>query len=414
MNETSKDKDTRQRVRSLYERFPYPTPSGDLEAIRQGQVLELGYPRFFFHKYWPRAAYREDLDILVAGCGTLQAARYAAAHPGARVTGIDLSEASLHATRSAASRHGLANLALKRLAVEDAPKLDQAFDLVVSTGVIHHLPDPAAGLKALRAVLRPEGRCYLMLYAPHGRDAIYYLQELLAAMGHDSDSLDREAVEALARLVETLPAEHPLWHRRRQFPDLTQPAELVDYLLHPRDRPYTLGQSRELLTACGFTLQDVFNRAHYAPLCSGLAESPLYRPASGDNPWRAFELGEMYRAALTRHDLIAAPDNAPPETQAVDLNGDISEITPVPMPGVRETAAANGGATLQWPGHAFSDIRLDLDARELAVYRSVDGRRNLGSIRDVLGDNPLAADTRQLQVLLQRLAAHDYLWLAAP
>lgn len=414
MNETSRDKDTRQRVRSLYERFPYPTPSGDLEAIRQGQVLELGYPRFFFHKYWPRAAYRDDLDILVAGCGTLQAARYAAAHPNARVTGIDLSETSLENTRSAASRHRLDNLTLQRLAVEDAPELDRAFDLVVSTGVIHHLPDPAAGLKALRAVLRPAGRCYLMLYAPHGRDAIYYLQELLAALGHDSDSLDQEAVEALTRLVETLPAEHPLWHRRRQFPDLTQPAELVDYLLHPRDRPYTLAESRDLLKACGFTLQDVFNRAHYAPRCSSLGDSLLYRPASGDDPWRGFDLGEMYRAALTRHDLIAAPDSAPPETRAVDLTGDLSEIIPVTMPGVSETAAANGGATLQWPGHAFDHIRLELDAHELGFFRAVDGRTSLATLREKLEGNPLVSDTRRLAELLRDLADHDYLWLAAP
>lgn len=414
MKEQGYNENTRQRVRSLYERFPYPTPSGDLEAIRQGQVLELGYPSFFFHKYWPRAEYREDLDILVAGCGTLQAARYAAAHPRARVTGIDLSEASLENTRTAARRHGLDNLEVRRLAVEDAPDLDRAFDLVVSTGVIHHLPDPAAGLKALRAVVRPDGRCYLMLYAPHGRDAIYYLQDLLAGLGHDSESLDEQGLEALTRLVETLPAEHPLWHRRRQFPDLTQPAELVDYLLHPRDRPYTLAECRALLDECGFVLQDVFNRAHYAPQCSGLADSPLYRiPAGGDN-WRAFDAGELYRAALTRHDLIVARDDAGPDTPAAVLTRDPARIVPVPMPGVQATAAGGGGATLRWPGHAFADIRVDLDQDESAFYRAVDGRRSLAAIRETLGNNPVAVDTRRMNDLVRRLVDHDYLWLAAP
>jgi SAM-dependent methyltransferase len=413
MNETPDNENTRQRVRSLYERFPYPTPSGDLEAIRQGQVLELGYPSFFFHKYWPQAAYREDLDILVAGCGTLQAARYAAAHPRARVTGIDLSEASLENTRAAGRRHRLDNLAVHRMAVEDAAGLGQTFDLVVSTGVIHHLPEPAAGLQALRQVLRPDGRCYLMLYAPHGRDAIYYLQQLLAALGHDSDSLDRDGIEALSRLVDTLPAEHPLWHRRRQFPDLTQPAELVDYLLHPRDRPYTLAESRELLSGCGLKLQDVFNRAHYAPACSGLADSSLYQPASSDS-WRAFDLGEMYRAALTRHDLIAARDDAAPPAQAALLARDPAEIVPVPMPGVQATAGSDGSTTLRWPGHAFGDIRLALDGDESAFFKTVDGHRSLATIRDGLGDTPLGADMGRLYELVRRLADHDYLWLAAP
>jgi SAM-dependent methyltransferase len=44
---------------------------------------------------WPTEKPRADRDILVAGCGTSQAAAYAIREPDAHVTGIDISEASL-------------------------------------------------------------------------------------------------------------------------------------------------------------------------------------------------------------------------------------------------------------------------------------------------------------------------------
>lgn len=410
--EASRPRDTSERVRTLYERFPYPSPRDDLVAIAQGHVLELGYPRWFFHKYWPRQGYREDLDILVAGCGTVQAARYAAAHPGARVTGVDVSEASLNHSRDLAERHGLQNLELARLPVEGAAELGRDFDLIVSTGVIHHLPEPATGLAALRKVLREDGRVYLMLYAPHGRDAIYYLQALMEQLGVNSADITEEELDQLRRLVESLPREHPIWHRRRQFPDLSQPAELVDYLLHPQDRPYTLAQCRELLESCGLLLQDVFNRAHYSPRCSPLGRSSLYRSTDADGEWRAFDLGEQYRAALTRHDLIACHQNCPAGEQHISLDEDWTTVVPHRMPGVQTEPTTGGAAAqLRWPTHAFNDIRLALTREELSLFKSIDGKRTLAELlRHVTEAHGM--DRGAVQALAEKLIDYDYVCLS--
>ena len=61
-------------------------------------------------------------------------------------------------------KHNLHNLALYHLNLEETASLERTFDLIVSSGVLHHLPNPGAGLRALREVLKPHGVMSLMLY----------------------------------------------------------------------------------------------------------------------------------------------------------------------------------------------------------------------------------------------------------
>ena len=130
---------------------------------------------------------RAGREILVAGCGTSQAAIYAMREPDAHVTGIDLSESSLDHTRRLQQKHGLRNLDLRRLAIEDAGRLGRTFDHIVSTGVLHHLADPDAGLRSLRGVLAAGAALHVMVYAAHGRAGIYMMQEYCRLLGVPRD-----------------------------------------------------------------------------------------------------------------------------------------------------------------------------------------------------------------------------------
>jgi len=74
---------------------------------------------------WPTEKSRASREILVAGCGTSQAAIHALREPDARVTAIDISETSLRHTRDLQRKYGLRNLDLHRLAIEQVRELGQ-------------------------------------------------------------------------------------------------------------------------------------------------------------------------------------------------------------------------------------------------------------------------------------------------
>ena len=104
-------------IQAFYDQHPYPPPVTDLDPYRQRWV-QGDRRRVEHHLLWPAMAYREEVEILVAGCGTSQAARHAIRQPAARVTGIDVSTAALDHTRKLKRQYNLANLEVRQLPIE--------------------------------------------------------------------------------------------------------------------------------------------------------------------------------------------------------------------------------------------------------------------------------------------------------
>ena len=173
-------------VQDFYERYPYPRPIDSLEDYRR-HWQDRQRRRADYHLFWPANSFRESYSILVAGCGTSQAAKHAMRWPEARVTGIDFSATSVRCTEELKGKYQLNNLSVRQLAIERVGELKASFDQIVCTGVLHHFPDPDAGLKALRDVLKPGGAIHLMVYAPYGRTGIYMLQEFCRRLGIHAD-----------------------------------------------------------------------------------------------------------------------------------------------------------------------------------------------------------------------------------
>ena len=101
-----------------------------------------------YHLFWPGKPYKEDYSILIAGCGTSQAAKHALRWPKAQVTGIDVSGTSVRCTEELKRKYNLANLQVRQFPIDRLSDLGTTFDQIVCTGVLHHLADPDAGLAA--------------------------------------------------------------------------------------------------------------------------------------------------------------------------------------------------------------------------------------------------------------------------
>ena len=167
--------DTAREVRDFYERYPYPPPVDSLDQYRH-LWQDRARRRADHHLFFPTKPYTEEHSILIAGCGTSQAAKHALRWPGAHVVGIDFSATSVRCTEELKRKYELKNLEVRCLPLERVGELGASFDQIVCTGVLHHLPDPDAGLGALRDVLATDGAMHLMVYAPYGRTGIYMLQ----------------------------------------------------------------------------------------------------------------------------------------------------------------------------------------------------------------------------------------------
>ncbi len=180
-------------IREFYGRHPYPPPVRDLTQYRERWDDELRR-RAEHHLIWPGRSYREDLTVLVAGCGTSQAAKHAIRRPKATVVGIDVAPGAIAHNAALKEKHGLDNLELHTLAIEAVAELGASFDLVICTGVLHHLADPQAGLDALRSVMGPGGAIQLMVYATYGRTGVYMLQDYARRVGVGPNDSEIEAL----------------------------------------------------------------------------------------------------------------------------------------------------------------------------------------------------------------------------
>lgn len=398
-------------VRAFYDRYPYPRPVETLE--RYGQHWNRDSRRADYHLFWPARSYRDDFSILIAGCGTSQAARHAMRWTAAQVTAIDVSATSVRCTEQLCRAHSLKNLQVHQLPIERVRELGCCFDQIVCTGVLHHLADPDAGLAALRDVLKPDGAMHLMVYAPYGRAGIYMLQEFCRRLGIPAtDAGIADLIVTLCRL----PRGHPLETLLREAPDFRQEAALADALLHPRDRAYSVPQLFDFIANAGLAFGRWIKQAPYSAQCGVVAHLPQTSRMRELPMVEQYAAIELFRGTMVRHSAIVYRGDRPAGSRQVSFADDAClDYVPIRMPDtvcVRDRLPPGAAAVLINTTHTYPDIVLPIDALELSVVESVDGSRTLGQIVD----DALPGDPRRFETgrrFFERLWLHDQIAIGA-
>jgi SAM-dependent methyltransferase len=372
--------DVTEAVREFYERLPYPRPIDSLDKY-QRLWRDTGRRRADFHLNWPAASYREDRSILVAGCGTSQAAKHAMRWPEAQVTGIDFSATSIRSTEELKRKYHLNNLELRQLPVERAGELATSFDQIVCTGVIHHLADPDAGLAALRDVMNPDGAMHIMVYAPYGRTGIYMLQEFCRRVGIDSTE---EGIRDLIAALGVLPAAHPLQILLSEAPDFRHEAALADALLHPQDRAYSVPQLFDFIDANGLVFGRWVRQAPYSIHCGVMARLPQASRMAKLPLAEQYAAVELFRGTMVRHSAIAYRKDSPTAPRTIDFGGDAwPGYVPIRMADticIQERLPAGAAAVLINQTHTDKDLINAIDAAEKRMFDAIDGKCSVGEI----------------------------------
>lgn len=411
---------TENKVRAQYEDYPYPprdprAESNYLRVVSPSALFQLNH--FVFGG---RRNLKSPLRALVAGGGTGDAAIMLAQQmtdaevPGA-IVHLDLSAASQEIARQRARARGLENIEFVRGSLLDVGELGLGeFDYIDCCGVLHHLDDPPAGLRALVSVLAPDGGLGIMLYGELGRTGVYHVQEMLRTLAPaKADAPSR--IATAKRLIDGLPQTN--WFvRNGQMVDhdAGDDAGVFDLLLHSRDRAYRVPELVELATEAGLRITGLLPPSDYDP--ARLLQSPvlLKRLAGLDWVQRA-AFAELLSGNLKMHVFYAVrADNpvvppTPDDRLAIPVLHDIS-----PQEAAKRMPS---GGTIT---HARNGLQFTYTVPPLAraIIERCDGVRNLGDIHDDIrrlrGDVDWTKFKKQFAALYDTMHGINYMVLRLP
>lgn len=392
-------------VSRQYDRWEYPPPVADLAAWSETH-WDWFDPCWAHRVLWPDREYKPDLDILIAGCGTFQAALFAFKNPGATVVGIDVSQNALNHQRQLKDKHGLQNLELRLLPIEEVSALGRDFELIVCSGVLHHLADPLAGLTALGRCLRSGGALAVMLYAKYGRIGVEMLESVFRELGL---SQDETSVQLVKEAIAVLPADHPVRSYLKAARDLVSDGALVDTFLHRRARSYTVAECLDLVAAAGLAFQGWFHKSPYYPH-DMIAPTSGFLSALNQLPdAQLWSVMERLQPANATHFFLACRPERPKEQYTIDFASPAS-LGYVPL---LRTACLLSGDEIHWPGG-----KQKLNPAKLPFVQHVDGHRTIAEIIDCVARAGDVAEERRALLqdfghkLFQRLWRLDFLAMA--
>ena len=128
--------------------------------------------------------------ILIAGCGTGNQIINASRYKNAEITAIDISKNSLAYAARKYQKYNMHNIQLQQLDILDVNQLQDCYDVIECSGVLHHMQDPAKGLAALNSKLKPGGYIKLGLYSELARQQISEARQLIKKLGLKSKPED--------------------------------------------------------------------------------------------------------------------------------------------------------------------------------------------------------------------------------
>nr|WP_269617465.1 class I SAM-dependent methyltransferase [Prochlorococcus marinus] len=234
--------DISQKVKSQYEENPYPR--WRYGSHRESQKLSINQainndinPNSINHN-----ADNRQLKVLVAGCGTGQHILSTQRYKNAQITSIDLSLSSLSYAQRKINELGIDNVELIQMDILEVGLLKMKFDIIESSGVLHHMNDPSQGLNALVDVLKNNGFLKLGLYSELARQDIIKGRNYIA--GKDLQANE----DSIRNFRETIfSGKAPELNSLSKRSDFYTLSSCRDLCFHAQEHRFTINQLQETL-----------------------------------------------------------------------------------------------------------------------------------------------------------------------
>ncbi len=417
-------------VREQYEELPYPyrDPEKEGDSFMSCDPISL---TGLCHTGWAGMRdLRKGVRILIAGCGTGDAAvLYGEELLGtdSEIIALDLSSKSIEIAQARLKKRGLSNVTFHHISILDAPDAGLGeFDLIDCSGVLHHLPDPDAGLAALAKMLKADGMMSIMVYAQYGRYSVYLVQELMRKLMH-ANMTRQEKIELTQSFLNNVPEGHwitvnnSLFLEDIRFPD---GSGLYDLFLHSTDRAYTVPQIYDWVEGAGLMIHQFY---------SSMADESLYTPESynSDPKLTAIfkekstrerqEIAELMNGNIARHFFSASK-----EPKILAQFADDMVITYGPMqwlfthllaPFISALEGAQLGDRVSGNPRPFDlspPLHITKTRHVIALMHAIDGKRSIGTIiADIAkasGDTPEQV-RRDFELLYNEYRARQIVFL---
>jgi SAM-dependent methyltransferase len=241
-------------VRRFYEEAPFPGyPRRDSLAWLRARAERSAFARLLDQ------AIPGDARIVEVGCGTGQMSLYLA-RADRVVIGADLTRGSLQLGAAAARRYGLDRVQFIETDLHRPGLRAGSFDVVYSSGVLHHTPDPRRSFARIAPLVRPGGMIVLGLYHAFARLPLRLRRLIARLSGYRSIPFD-----PVLRDRNEEPARREAWLR--------------DQYQHPEEHRHTLAEVQGWFRENGIE----YVRAYPSAL---LGDDPEELFASAGDDWR--------------------------------------------------------------------------------------------------------------------------------
>lgn len=257
MSKKIKYQKDKKNIEDQYNNYIYPKPVSDinLEIINK-KIASLADPNYSWHLLWPEKEHQSSkLKILIAGCGSDQAAILAMCNSKHNFYGIDLSKKSIDHQNILKEKHQINNL---ELFCDDFRNVefDFKFDYIISSGVIHHLENPITGIKYFKKYIKNDGVICLMVY---GDNQSYGLNKVKTLFQYLNLKQDSESINISRNLIYNLPEDHPAKIFTKSVKDLSYDAGVIDLMLHNKEKFFNINELIDILDENNLKIKNFFD-----------------------------------------------------------------------------------------------------------------------------------------------------------